>query len=349
MTVDHAETNTPTPEPAEHADKPGKSKVHKFALDHQRAELFRMPPMAVSKPREDGTRGGLIIYGLDTKHGIGEHELVRADVRNPAPQYLIDSIRKQGVVTPIRARKLAKDDFENAAVVVGRDRVKSCRWLWENEGLHILVPTLLFPYNTPANEIIGIANAENFARKTESLIAQAQHLFIQLRAEGFGDGRDEEALRAVQATTGVSIQRINTLLAFRGDDKLIKLVKAQEEGKKGGLKGEVALAIATLPEEERAEEIKNALSGKVTVAQVRESVARTKKIKKAAKKGKKAEDVAVGISKPGARKILEDQQARAEKTLDPLVIKTMAVMSGESPPSSIKGMVEAMRAVGLLK
>lgn len=314
-------------------------KIHKFALDHKRSEMFLLPPRKC------------IIIGKDTPHKQ-DHELWRADVKNPPPDYLINSIRKHGVLQPIRARKI-EGNFDEVEVVMGRDRVKSARVV-EDGGQPVLVPVILYRAGTPISEIIGAANAENFARKTESLISQAEHVWMQLRAEGYFDGADEaECIKNVSVSTGFSAQRIKNLLAFREDDKLVKAVKLGLDGKEGGIKGEAAYSLAQLPAgPEREAEFKKVLANpNATVVEVRENVSRRKNKIKATKKGKKADDVAVGFSKHSMRKMVMDQNEKRKEgknDVDDLVIKVMEVLTGEAPPTAVKGFTKAMRAVGLL-
>ncbi len=78
---------------------------------------------------------------------------------------------------------------------------------------------------------------------------------MQLRAEGFFDGADEmAACKAVGVSTGFSVQRIRNLLAFREDDRLVRAVRAKT------LRGESAMALATLAEPQRTEQLTVALA-----------------------------------------------------------------------------------------
>lgn len=243
------------------------------ALTHKRAEHFLMPPMS------------LLIIGLDTDDVAGSHPLWRADAKDSVPDArFIDSIRKHGIIQPVRARKISTDNKDTAEVIVGRERVKAARLL-EAEGMTITVPTLLWPMGTPDSEIIGAANAENYQRKTESVVLQAEHVAMQLRANGYFDGIDEnECLKSVSVSTGMGVQRIRNLLAFREDSRLTQAVMAQINGQPG-IGGEAALAIATLPKEEREKQLAIILAdpSKGTIVEVRERVAYTRAAAKAAK------------------------------------------------------------------
>jgi len=187
----------------------------KNAFVHGTGQLFLFPPKK------------LIIIGLDTDDVLGKHPLWRADAKAPPPDSLVDSIRRHGVLTPGRCRKV---DDETAEVIFGRDRTKACRVL-EAEGLDIKMPMLTWPKGTSLADIIGAVNAENSARKTDSLITQAHGVFMQMQAEGVGSGADElECAKKVSASTGMSVQRIRNLLAFREDDQLVRAVKLGEDG-----------------------------------------------------------------------------------------------------------------------
>ena len=181
------------------------------AFVHKRAEHFLFPP------------DKLIVVGYDTEHVQGSHPLWRADARSTPADAFVDSIRKHGFLQPVRARKLPKgtdlhltgdldgivvtdaQNDEYAEIVVGRERVKAGRIL-AAEGQKVLVPVILWPAGTSLAEIIGAANAENYQRKTEGVITTAEHVWMQLRAEGYFDGADEkEALKSVATSTGISV------------------------------------------------------------------------------------------------------------------------------------------------
>jgi len=326
------------------------SKMGGHALSHKRAEHFLIPP------------ANLVIIGFDTKHVQGEHPLWRADCKNEANADLVNSIRKHGIIQPIRARKLPKSDAiesehlslsgdEYAEVVVGRERVKAARVL-ADEGLNILVPALLWPVGAPVGEIIGAANAENYQRKTEGVVAVAEHVYMQLRAEGYFDGNERDALKGVAVSTGFSVQRIRNLLAFREDERLVREVRACHIG------GEAALAIATLPEKERGEQLAKVLADptNATIEQVRERVRYAKAAipdgKTNGKNGhvgtKEGGVSSLGISKPLQKRIVEAQSAlSSNERLDPLVIKTLKVCAGLASPSTVPGLTKALKALGL--
>ncbi len=319
------------------------------ALSHKRAEHFLIPP---SK---------LIVIGYDTKHVQGEHPLWRADCKHEPEPAFVDSCRKHGIIQPIRARKLPKsdaidsdhlklDEGEYAEVVVGRERVKAARKI-EAEGQTILVPTMLWPAGTPLADIIGVANSENYHRKTESLESIVEHVHMQLKAEGYFDGAPEsDALKAVGVSTGFSVQRIRNYLAFREDERLVRAVRS------GKLRGEAALAIATLPEDKRAEQIEAAIANPDTgtIEQVRERVryakaanAPTPKVHNGASK-KEPTEAAPGISKPLQKRLVTSQADLApDERLDPLVLKTLRVCAGLAAPSTVPGLTKALKALGL--
>ncbi len=238
------------------------------ALVHARATHFLVPPHK------------LLIVGLDTEHVAGEHPLWRADVKSTPDAAFVASVRKHGIIQPIRARKTSKDDNDMPEVVVGRERTKAARII-EAEGTSILVPCLLWSMGTPDAEIIGVANAENFQRKVESAVLQAEHVHMQLRALGFYDGAEEiDCLKNVSVSTGMSVQRLRNLLAFRGDGRLVAAVTAGQVG------AEAALALATLEPEDRAAQLEVIMADPSTgtVVEVRERVAYIKAAAKASVK-----------------------------------------------------------------
>ena len=349
---------------------------------HKRAEHFLFPP------------DKLIVVGYDTEHVQGAHPLWRADAQKKPEPAFVDSVRKHGFLQPVRARKLPKgtdlhlrgdldgivvtdaQNDEYAEIVVGRERVKAGRLLVA-EGQKVLVPVILWPAGTSLAEIIGAANAENYQRKTEGLITQAEHVCMQLRAEGYFDGADEkEALKSVSASTGFSVQRIRNLLAFREDKQLVESVRAKAKGKPG-LNGEAALAIATLPPEQRAAEVEKILANPElgTVAQVRERVSHKKngtadgghsngghsnggtadggtaseKSVSKTRKGAKKNGHTIGLSKALMQRIVTAQMAKPsdDRALDDLVLKSFKVASGVAEPSTIGGLLRALKDLGL--
>lgn len=337
------------------------------AFVHKRAEHFLFPP------------DKLIVVGYDTEHVQGSHPLWRADAKSKPADAFVDSIRKHGFLQPVRARKLPKgtdlhlkgdldgvivtdtQNDEYAEIVVGRERVKAGRIL-AAEGQKVLVPVILWPAGTSLAEIIGAANAENFQRKTEGTITAAEHVWMQLRAEGYFDGADEkEALKSAATSTGFSVQRIKALLAFREDKQLVDLVRAKQKGKEG-LNGEAAIAIAGLPPEERAAEVERILANPAlgTVAQVRERVSHKKNGTTSDKsasggaggkkgKGQKKNGVTIGLSKALMQRIVETQMSKApdDRAIDDLVLKSFKVASGMAEPSTVGGLVKALKDLGL--
>ncbi len=348
------------------------------AFSHKRAELFHFPSDA------------LIVIGHDTEHVAGSHPLWRKDCDNIPDDDFVASIRKHGFIQPIRARKLPKGtaykllgrvgeyasklspeelDTHLAEIVVGRERVKAGRILAE-ENPKLVVPTLLWPAGTSLAEIIGAANAENYQRKHESVTTQAEHVYMQMRAEGYGDGIEElTAAKNVMASTGFSVQRIRNLLAYREDDALVRAVERSEKGEAGGVKGEAALALATLPSEERTKQLALIIADPSLgrIEEVRERVAYSKATTKATTKaaqpakgaskstkvvhnGASSEDgPALGISKPLARRIVTQQMdlAADERDVEQLVLKVLKVTSGLAAPSSVPGLTKAMKRLGL--
>ncbi len=315
-----------------------------------------------------------LVIGLDTEHVQGQHDLWRHDCKSEPSEIMIASIRRHGILQPIRARKLPKSDAidsehlklnadEYVEVVMGRDRIKAARVV-EAGGKPVVVPCLLWPAGTPTSEIMGAMNAENFVRKTESLDSIIEHVWMQMVAEGYGNGVEElDCAKAVAVSTGMSVQRIRNLLAFREDDRLVRAVRA------GTIGGEAALAIATMPDEaDRAAELEKIVANPElgTVAQVRERVAIKKATTKAetqaaapstpsAKKATKAkapraeEGPALGLSKALQKRIVSEQLDRTpdERDLDPLVLKTLKVCSGMAAPSTVPGFTKALKALGL--
>ncbi len=286
--------------------------AHNSAFIHGKIEGFKFPPHK------------LVIIGHDTPHVRGGHELWRADCKDPPPSSLVDSIRKHRVLQPGKCRKI---DEETAEVVMGRDRTKACRVLVDS-GMDIYMPMIVYPKNTPIADIIGGANAENFARKTEKLTAQIEHLHMQLLAEGYEDGKEVDAVKAVAVSTGVSIQRIRIMMAFRGDAALVRAVDDDK------LHGEAALAIATLPEGQRQEEIDLCIARPdlATIAQVRERISHKKhNAKDAATAGAVAADeaaVALASVANGPTGHLDGAATAALAAASPARTKTSATKAG---------------------
>lgn len=322
----------------------------------------------------------LIVIGHDTDHVQGSHPLWRADCDSKPEKAFVDSIRKHGFIQPVRARKLPNplvlkdgtkieaNDSDYAEVVVGRERVKSGRIL-DADGDPRPVPVILYPANTPIAEIIGAGNAENSQRKIESVITQAEGVFSQMRALGYGDGGDELACaKEVSVSTGMSVQRIRNLLEFRSDEKLVKAVRAKENGR-AGLNGEAALAIATLPQDKRESEIEKIIKDPSlgTTAQVRERVSIVKASVRASapaktgkkdgksaknpknKNKKKPKKVSIGLSKALMQRIAESQMDLApdDRDLDDLIIKAFKVAAGIAEPATVGGLMKAFKRLGL--
>lgn len=319
----------------------------KNAFIHSTIQMFRFPA------------DKLVIIGRDTKDSLGTHDLWRADANEDPPKSMVDSIRRHGVQVPIKVRKI---DDETAEVVMGRDRTKAVRWLVENEYggdySKLLIPAMVWPKGTSSADIIGAANAENYSRKTESLTAQATHVKMQLKAEGYFDGVDAAVcIKAVSASTGFSEQRIRNLISYLDDQDLVKAVDSDK------IRGEAALAIATLEDkDQRASALKTAIENPdaATVAEVRERVSltkhanKTKKKKAAAATGKKTragkrDDKSPGLSKPLMAKLVEAQMKKKtdERDLDQLVIKAFKAASGEATPDIVPGLLAALRDIGI--
>lgn len=211
-------------------------------------------------------RKDLIVIGHDTDDGP-EHELYRADVRDPVDESLAPSIRKHGVIQPIRARR-CKSDSSRAEVIVGRSRVRAVEAIAKDGGPSIKIPVMLWPAGATLAEIVGVANAENHVRKTESILVTADHAHAQLRAEGGAEVKG--AINSVAVDLGISPARVRSLLKLREAPDVIAALKAS------AIKGEVALTLATLPDEQRAVELAIAIEGKSTIVEVRENVAKVK-------------------------------------------------------------------------
>jgi ParB-like chromosome segregation protein Spo0J len=334
-----------------------------------RGDLWFFPP---TKPTKD--LGGLIIIGLDTKDVRGSHRLWREDCREAAPEGLVASIRKHGVLQPIRARKIEKNDNDRAEVVVGRDRTKAARVI-AGEGVSIKIPVMLFSHDATDEEIIGAANAENYQRKTENLRHQSEHLFMQATAAGHPANPD--ALPMVATSTGVSTQRLKTMFAFRANKALVAAYDA------GTIKGEVALALVSLPDEQLAKELARIAADPTagTVAEVRERVSYQKRnatvtfsamqdpepdttesptgrldvpTKPTAQnikppKAPKAPDAHPGLGKHLQKRVIDDQMdiPADERDLDALVLKTLKVCAGLAAPNTIPGFAKALKRLGL--
>lgn len=307
----------------------------KNSFTHGVGQHFRFPPEAPPV-------GGLIIIGHDlgpdgTKAVNGSHELWRADADLPPPKNLVDSIRKHGVLAPGRARKI---DENTAEVVLGRDRTKACRIL-KAEGMEITMPMLVWPKGSSIGEIIGAINAENFARKTESVISQAEHVWMQLKAEGYFDGNVDDALKATSISTGMSTQRLRQLLTFREDQALVKAVQKSEMGKEGGLRGEAALALATIEDPiKRGKELEHIIAHPehATVVEVRERVSFVKHAEKADKNAKKeAEKAAKDAEKAEKAAAKEAERAAKGKPAKKAKAKPAKKPSKKKPDPDAKG------------
>ena len=239
-------------------------------------------------------RANLIVIGHDTDDGP-EHELYRHDVRDPVDPALTASIRKHGVMQPIRARR-CKADPSKAEVIMGRSR---CKGVDDITDVAIKIPVMLWPAGATVAEIIGAANAENHIRKTESVIATADHAFAQLRAEGGAEAKG--AINSVAVDLGITPARVRSLLKLREAADVVAALKS------GAIKGEAALALATLPDEQRAVELAAAIEGKATLVEVRDNVvkARAKATGKTTAPRKATADT-MEVERDAARNVVKD-------------------------------------------
>lgn len=298
----------------------------------------------------------LVIVGLDTPHVMGAHPLWRADAKNAPSQALVDAIRKHGVLQPGRCRKI---DDETAEVVMGRDRVKSVRIL-NDEGIKITMPMLTWPAGTPIAEIIGAANAENYQRKHETMLEQVEHVWMELVASGFTQGREKEALAETSVSTGFSPQRLRYMVQLRGDEKVCDAIRESKIG------DEIGMALASIGDRDvRHKQLEEALKNPdITTSEMRERVGYAKqaaKAKKPTKGGKKAKASPKkdkdgddkgkfpGIGKALAKRIIESQMALPadERNLDQLVIKAMKAQAGIAPPTVCPGMAAALKRLSI--
>lgn len=344
----------------------------KNAFVHLTGQLFRFPsrklvvvgldpsPLAVTRPDGTDVPAGTIAVK-------GSHDLWRADCRDPAPQYLIESARAHGILQPGKARKL---DEEYAEVVMGRDRTKTVRVLNDEGNLwgtqaEILMPMMVWPKNATISEMIGAANTENSARKKESLLAQAEGAYAQYMAHMNEGATESDALKSVSVSTGSSVQRVKNLLEWRSNSALVKAYTS------GTVGGEALLAIATLPADKQETELAKEISHPSTIVEIRERVSYAKAAAKAsapAKEPKAPSKAAqggkskpakapkarkpkkqLGMSKALMAKIAENEMALApaDRNLDLLVLKAFKVAAGVAEPSTLPGCTAALKAVGL--
>lgn len=294
------------------------------------------------------------VIGYDTTDGA-EHPCWRADANEPPDENMIASIRKRGQIQPIRARKIdGSDDAMSypaghekgylCDVVVGRKRTKAARVVAE-ETPALLLDVVMFPTSCTWSEIAGTANAENYIRVTESLEAKIEHMHQQYVLEG----ADDSAIQAVAVDFGVSAGHVRQCLALRGSHEVLTSLR------NGEIREGVALAIAPLSADQRVAELAAAKANPdATVDTVRERAARAKAVARAEKKtpasektSASAEAVAVPMS-TGTLRRLGALCEREPSTLPVQLVAFLDVINGKQPPTTVEGLVEAMRAVGVL-
>lgn len=288
------------------------------------------------------------VIGYDTADGA-DHPCWRADAKEPPDENMIASIRKRGQIQPIRARKIEGSDDAMSFppghekgylcdVVVGRKRTKAARVVAEDTPA-LLLDVVMFPTSSTWSEISGTANAENYIRVTESLEAKIEHMHQQYVLEG----ADDAAAHAVAVDFGVSVGHVRQCLALRGSHEVLTALKA------GDIREGVALAIAPLAPEQRTTELAAAKANPdATVDTVRERAARAKAVARAEKKTtSSAEAVAVPMS-TGTLRRLGALCEREPSTLPVELVAFLDVINGKQPPTTVEGLVEAMRAVGVL-
>lgn len=177
------------------------------------------------------------IDGVENKD-IGR-ELLVSDVGDPPPKYLIDSIREKGIETPITIKKISGVPF----IVKGRSREKAARWLKENEGLDILVPTMVLAKGTSLAEMMSSVLSENLARKKvkpENLIEDIAH-YIRF------NGEDEQAMDLLYKETQLDKRRVEKLMAVRASPVAYKALKEKK------VDVQAAIALAEMPEHKQSQ------------------------------------------------------------------------------------------------
>lgn len=286
----------------------------KTAFEQERGTFFKFPP------------NDLIIIGLDTDDGA-EHALWRADVKEPIPPTFVDSIRKHGVLQPIRVRRIEGDSM-CGEVVVGRSRVRAARVV-AKDGPPVLVPAVVFPSSATLAEIVGAANAENHQRKTENIESACEHAHLQLVQLG-GDDSNPRVIKEIAGDFGWAPDRLRALLAYRGAADVRAAFCAGEIGQ------ETALRLAPLPTAQRAPLLKEAMEQGLAQEEVRERIARVR--------SPAGDEKQLAFSAKTLRKLA----ALEDTTLPHDVVAFLKVATGKGKPSSVSGLKQAMRAIGLI-
>lgn len=324
-----------------------------------------------------------LIRGYDTSDGM-EHALVRSDVGGPAKPEMVGSFRKHGQIQPCRARKLPESDpmFAKGFVCeigVGRERCKVGRVLID-ENPKFLLDVKLYPVGTTDAELLGIANAENHHRKVESFSTKVEHMFQQFRMEG----GDDAAIQSVAVDFDVSPLHVRQCLAFRGaadvrtaheagkigdavaltlaslpdgiratelaaalasDGSTVEVVRERSNRAKKVAKAaeaDLAAAAAVMPGDEPATD---AVSSPTFEQITNGTAAAARKASTAPKPATKSgADVAISLSKGTISRL-----AGLEKsTLSTEVRAFLDVLAGKQPPTTVDGLPEALRALGLI-
>lgn len=291
----------------------------------------------------------ILIVGHDTTDGA-EHPLWRHDAADAADPVMVNSLRKRGQIQPIRVRKLTDEEAAQhpgfvCAAGAGRKRVKAGRVVGLERGKPFLIDAIVLPAGSKAADLIGTANAENYIRVTESLASKVEHMFLQFVAEG----ADEAAIQSVATDFGVTALHVRQCLALREDDSVMNANAA------GQITDTAALALASVPTAARAEKlaavVANPEIGKADT--IREIANREKAVARQMKKTKtdaskpapvvRSEDVAISISKGSLGRL-----AANPGKLSRDVVAFLDVVAGKQPPTTVEGLTEALRALGLL-
>lgn len=176
-----------------------KAKVQpvKQALAGTRMNAFGMDPWE------------LVIIGLDTKHGPGEHPLYDDRIKNELRESLVRNVMVYGVIEPVIIRK----DGDVPEVVDGRQRVRAAREATrrlEREGAEgVLVPTMV--KRGEDSKMVGISISLNELRQENSPLQKARSAsrFLDL-GQGEQDLSDAFGVSTTTISTWLKLVDLST-------------------------------------------------------------------------------------------------------------------------------------------
>lgn len=274
----------------------------------------------------------LLIVGVDRYDG--SHPRFRPRALLPTSEKLVRSINAIGVIQPVSAWKDGSDWF----VEPGVQRIKAAREVnlrraaTDAEAPFAGLPRL----RVPALVVRGDdkvqwtrATSENAIRQNDDPITEAR-----IAQHGLDMGMATEEVAEPFGFTAKKLRLRLDLLDLA--DEVQAAVAARR------LKPSAALAMRNLPRTEQAKALAALQGNKVTAAA----------LLRAAREIKGGEPPAspktpAGISRPHLRRLCDTiEQGKCD--LDDAVAEVLLVIAGRRPPETIPGLVDALKALGLL-